>query len=325
MTDILTTVDSPPPRHSWLSRALHTLLWCLPVAALALASLLGYWGRDSWELDSLNHFRLQYVMLAGVLCLALLTCRRPILLTLSTGLLILNTWEVVSIPQRADDTPGPVYKALSINVHTHNHEKERTVELIRSEQPDIVAIVELTHRWKPHLESLRDLYPHQALYLYGNDYGYCLLSRYPFSEEQPRFREYGAMPRRVDTPSGPLIAFMVHPTSPTSAPEWRWRNRIYRHLAEFCQEQQDPILMLGDFNSTPWSPLFRDLVRDSGLRQPGTRLVPRPTWPAGWPLIGIPIDHFLISPGLTALSERVGPNVGSDHYPILLEFTFSLE
>ncbi len=45
----------------------------------------------------------------------------------------------------------------------------------------------------------------------------------------------------------------------------------------------------------------------------------KPTWPTSLPLLMIPLDHCLLSPGLRVTSFEVGPRVGSDHLPVLVE------
>ena len=34
----------------------------------------------------------------------------------------------------------------------------------------------------------------------------------------------------------------------------------------------------------------------------------------------IPIDHCLHSPGIQIVRKEIGPAVGSDHYPVVVEF-----
>jgi endonuclease/exonuclease/phosphatase (EEP) superfamily protein YafD len=37
------------------------------------------------------------------------------------------------------------------------------------------------------------------------------------------------------------------------------------------------------------------------------------------PLGRIPLDHCLVSSGLDVLDKRLGPQVGSDHLPVVIE------
>ena len=39
------------------------------------------------------------------------------------------------------------------------------------------------------------------------------------------------------------------------------------------------------------------------------------------PLLLIPIDHCLYGSGLHVNAKKIGPNVGSDHYPVVVDFS----
>ena len=78
---------------------------------------------------------------------------------------------------------------------------------------------------------------------------------------------------------------------------------------------EDPTVVCGDLNCTPWSRPFRTLARR--LRPVAS---PR-TWPSPLPLI--PLDHILIRGDLTVLRSGLwrGPGVrrASDHLPVFAE------
>ena len=67
---------------------------------------------------------------------------------------------------------------------------------------------------------------------------------------------------------------------------------------------------------------FRLLLRRTGLRDSARGRGVQPTWPAGSPLLAIPLDHCLHSPDIAILQRRIGGDVGSDHYPVIVDFTF---
>jgi endonuclease/exonuclease/phosphatase (EEP) superfamily protein YafD len=76
---------------------------------------------------------------------------------------------------------------------------------------------------------------------------------------------------------------------------------------------------VGDLNTTPWGHAFRALVLDSGLRDSSRGFGFQWSWPASfWPL-GIPIDHALVSDGVNVLDRRMGPSIGSDHLPLVVD------
>jgi endonuclease/exonuclease/phosphatase (EEP) superfamily protein YafD len=82
--------------------------------------------------------------------------------------------------------------------------------------------------------------------------------------------------------------------------------------------------MVGDFNLTPWSPVFDAVLSAGQLNDTGMGFGVRPTWYvfptwAG----GLKIDHILSSQNIAAVNYRVGPDVGSDHRAVILDFRIS--
>jgi endonuclease/exonuclease/phosphatase (EEP) superfamily protein YafD len=47
----------------------------------------------------------------------------------------------------------------------------------------------------------------------------------------------------------------------------------------------------------------------------------QPTWPNFNPLLWIPLDHVLHSTCLAVRDRIIGPDVGSDHYPVIVDFS----
>lgn len=79
-------------------------------------------------------------------------------------------------------------------------------------------------------------------------------------------------------------------------------------------------MVLGDLNVTPWSHVFRDLLKRTGLIDSAQGWGIQPTWPSGAVLLRIPIDHCLHSPDVAIVNREIGENVGSDHFPVIVDF-----
>jgi endonuclease/exonuclease/phosphatase (EEP) superfamily protein YafD len=45
----------------------------------------------------------------------------------------------------------------------------------------------------------------------------------------------------------------------------------------------------------------------------------QPTWSARLPFGRIPIDHIFAPPDATVVRREIGPDVGSDHFPVEAE------
>jgi hypothetical protein len=74
------------------------------------------------------------------------------------------------------------------------------------------------------------------------------------------------------------------------------------------------------FNVTPWSHPFRRLLRQFGLEDSQRGFGIQATWPATRFAMRIPVDHVLHSADIRVTGRSVGPDVGSDHYPAIVDF-----
>ncbi|GHC01079.1 endonuclease/exonuclease/phosphatase family protein [Cerasicoccus arenae] len=300
----------------------------LGVAWLVLfaAGMAGYWGRDDWRLELFANFKMQYYLGALVLCAVAAWRRYGVILGLSLVIVLWNGWEIFNFSTERIESPERTYRAISANVYTKNSQLDRTETWIRQQEPDFVALIELTSDWQVVLENLKDILPYQQVQMWGGRYGAAVLSRFPPTEQTaPGFAGVGSVPYEVMTPDGPLLLLLIHPLSPTNEKAWNWRSNALTAIANYSAKESErvPTLVMGDMNTTPWSPFYRDFVSKSNVTPVVTSILPRRTWPTTNPLLWIPIDQFFLSDGLGAVTQWTGPDLGSDHYPIGLDFGFA--
>lgn len=318
-------------RSPSLGFRLRAAFLCLLLLVLLFASVSGlYFETNNWRLDLLAHLRWPLCALTAALALFCLLTRHYLLLLLGlcllafNGSLLVHNWRIP--PQVAHAAANAATaRALSINVHSQNQQIDRVLAYIDSQSPDILALIEVTDKWLPALEKLRAEYPYQRREIWGNQFGSILLSRYPLSTPQRTYgySGVGSIPAIVDLPQGRCLLLLVHPASPVTEHNRKWNAGTLRDIANYTTlaNKDLPVLLLGDLNNSPWSNAYRQLLRDASLRPPDSKRVWWPTWRViSWPA-AVPIDHFLLSPSLQDTHTWVGPNVGSDHYPIGLDFT----
>ena len=97
---------------------------------------------------------------------------------------------------------------------------------------------------------------------------------------------------------------------------------LVAHLAgvgDVAAASPTPCIVAGDFNATPWSLPFRTLVARSGLVDTALGRGVQATWNARYPAPRIPIDHILAPSGTRVVRRVVGPDIGSDHFPVEAE------
>jgi endonuclease/exonuclease/phosphatase (EEP) superfamily protein YafD len=85
-----------------------------------------------------------------------------------------------------------------------------------------------------------------------------------------------------------------------------------------------PLVVMGDLNASLWSPTYREMLRRSGLQDARRGFGPLHTQSRfGFHfLLGIPIDHCLVSDRIEVRLLRTGPALGSDHLALIVDIAF---
>lgn len=298
----------------------------LPVAALAV-TLAAACGRWHWLPDLANHFRWYYLAWALAWLPLAAVCRSGRLAWLCLGTVIaLNGWAMVPYWLPAPAVAAPPGSAplslVSLNVLTSNRDTAAVVGYLRSRGPDIAVLLEVDDAWARALRELDDLFPHRLVHPRTDNFGIALLSRHPL--EDADIVEFAGVDlpsivARVIRNADGLTVIATHPVPPLGTVNARDRDAALRALADHVARIRGPCIVAGDLNATPWCAAFRDLVARSGLRDTALGRGVQPTWNARSWAPRIPIDHVLAPAGTLVLRRDVGPDVGSDHFPVEAE------
>ncbi len=302
--------------------------WGLLTAAGVVAcsaTLFGFLGQFSWFLDLFSHFRVQYLIGLAILgALFLLGRRRRMgiifLVFACVNLLIvlpLYFDEQSKLPQDA-----PTLRAMLLNVNTRLGDSERVRQVILEADPDIVVLEEINSRWVADMAWLKSSHPHSVMQPREDSFGIGLYSKLPLAENEVAYIGSAEVPSvlaTVNTGQTKLRVVATHPPPPAGRDYSRWRNEQLDELADYVHSSL-PLLLLGDLNMTPWSYHFRRLLKRTGLKDSSQGFGVQPTWPNYNLLLRIPIDHCLHSPEIDIVDRRIGANVSSDHYPLIVDF-----
>ena len=298
-----------------------------PAVMICGAALVGYLGRLWWPLEFAAHFRLQYLVALVLLALANSLAKRRGFARFLWLVCLLNTSSILTASWPA----GPVAAAgdprLSVgvlNVLTSNDEHRLVIDLIRAENPDLFVAIEMDQGWLDSLDALTDSYPHHWGDPRDDNFGLAIYSKLPFDELRPL--DIGACGRpsalvRVIVEGSPVTILATHPLAPVGRHAVQVRGRQLAGIPDELRGVEGATMVLGDLNCTPWSHHFTDLLEATGLRDSTIGFGVQPTWPAIPALMpmAIPIDHALVSDQIAVLDRRVGPAIGSDHWPLFLD------
>ncbi len=312
------------PAISWLIAVLRVLV--LALFGLTLTACLGA-GHQVLELFS--HFRVQYAgcALLGAAALLLLRDRRGALLAFVA--LGVNAWHVLpwyfGRPQPAP-AQGATLKIFFSNVYTGNLESRRLLDVIASENPDIVVLEEIDRRWVGELSDLFHNYPASKAVPRSDNFGIGMWARLPatITEITLPGDVVPSLSAQMDWRGNEIALLAAHPVPPVQSAMFRLRNAQLGAIANWARAATHPCVVIGDLNVSLWSPYHARLVQESGLQNARQGFGVLPTWPTHTRMMMIPLDHCLVSPNVGVHQIRVGPHIGSDHLPLIVELRLPL-
>jgi len=295
-------------------------------AGAAVAALLAFGGSRWWLLDLLTHFRPAYgLALLGAAALALVVAR-PRVAAVLTAVLVVNTVPMVSaVPETTDAPVGVPLRVLVSNVEQTNPDHRAVAELIAAARPDLVALVEVDRTWLDALGPSLDGLDHAVEVPRSDWFGVALRSRWPLTDVEVVDAPGPASPWIVATleveGAAPATVVVAHPHPPVTRDRAAARDAQLEAIGRRLAATTGPRLVVGDLNATPWSTPMARLLEQAGLEVAGGPLGPRGTWPSRLPLLRLPIDHVLHDPEMRIVRHELGPDVGSDHRPIVVDLT----
>jgi len=283
----------------------------------ALATVLGFLGQLYWPLDLLSHFRIQYIVLGGAGSLLLLVGKRRLFATIGIVSALVNVYccipyYVASHDERSENDLE--IKVLMYNVLTSNDRYADVVQAIVSSQADVIFLMEVNQKWVDGLRELEAFYPYTATKPRDDNFGVAMYSRFEFKDMA--FEYFSGVPSiyvRVALNQVHLNIIGTHPVPPASQAGTDSRDAHLRKLSSFINRLDDPTIVMGDLNATPFSYAFRSFTNSSKLRDSSLGFGIEATWHRKLLIFALPLDHILVSEEIKVLDRYIGDSLGSDH------------
>jgi|GEM_PF-1038200 len=332
-------INATPQARSWRNAlALRAGFVACGCAAASLSVLLAricpeQWKSALWILGLASHWQWLYLIVGSAAAIAWLVAGR-VRAILPLAILVL-VWSLHSpsapyaeIGASNSSTASPRLMIASANLNFGNPNLSALRRwLLEPHGPDIVALEEFTDAAQRVVSDneIRKRYPYQFFAAANGPFGIAILSRHPFIRtEQVLLSDEWQTPRlrAVIAWNGESVAVSaVHPMPPWNARYAVARDIALREEAQWLSAFNGQGILAGDLNDTPWS---TGMLSVEGKLRRATGL--EPTWPnvGGW-LSVLPIDHVLVTSGWRRLSASVGPDLGSDHRPVVVSITTTTE
>lgn len=305
--------------------------------ALALFNLLGLLAAYHWFFDIFVNFKLPYLLGAFVL-FGLCVVYRYIFWALGMAalaiILFLEIQFAFTTPFAKPPAMQPNFTLVQYNKYYYNLDLDKMEAWIRA--PDSNFDVMIVNESSPEaIEPMRkrfgDLLPYQSpdnFLLRHNDI--TVLSKWPFTIRplpmQPwkdgnvfNISRIHVYKKGLE----PVMIYAYHTQTPVGPNDAALRNFELENFSTIVASREDKnAIMVGDWNVTPYSPHFKNLLKITGMHYQNYGLLPRATFPrqAYFNILQMPIDHVLYDDALRLTSITKGPSNGSDHQSLIAKF-----
>ncbi len=240
--------------------------------------------------------------------------------------MLTQPWTLVPIWKSAGASASTAVTVLSWNMLTANKHHAEIQDLVREVNPDILVLIEVRPELIEQLPDITRAYPHAIERPGWGGTGIAVFSRIDCTRLEFNDFGYAQQPAVIATIPGvdgsELKLVALHALSPLPVERSLIRDGQLRAVRDWSAVVDKPQCICGDFNTTPWTRAFQDLI-GSGFIDARHGRGNGASWPAplGW--LGIPIDHVLTKGDCRLSDRRVLPtNVGSDHFPIVFKIQF---
>jgi endonuclease/exonuclease/phosphatase (EEP) superfamily protein YafD len=312
-----------------MNSILFLILISISICSLVgiLAGLLDYFDGLWWLFDLFNHFRLQALLSSLVLLFLSLVIKDKRCIILAFAVIALNSALIIErfyafpaakYPSQISYIQGKTedISVLFSNVLRSNSQHQLFLDTTSRHNPDIIVTTEIDETWKNALIPIQSTYIHSVVIPRSDNFGMAIYSKLPFKSEQYNVGNYQLPLMLLDFDTFILIA--AHPIPPISHKNYLEIHAYMSEIATVLAKTEKPVVLVGDFNTTIFSDIINNL---RGLNLVRTNQLGFAwTWPSGFWLLGLQIDHIFVRDAVMADFE-VLPYIGSDHFPVKSNIT----
>ncbi|MBD2194540.1 MULTISPECIES: endonuclease/exonuclease/phosphatase family protein [Calothrix] len=315
-------------------------------ATLLILGFLSLGSYIAWfyPLELVSHFRVHYLILSLIFTaiVGILWKTRHLkskiivlaaLLLIGLNLIEVLPWYLPHAQQLAGNTT-PQIRLLSFNINIQNKDDKNVINVVQDNRPDVALFLEITPNIFNTLKTgLKNTLPFNFRSPGG---GLAIFSRLPIQDvKADNFNGKGGhnLIATLTLNQQPIKLIGTHPLVPVTRNNFHRRNLQLAALSDYIREINQPLIIMGDFNLTPWSPYYRRFIKKTNLHNTRLGFGILPSWPRpathvhlpNWviPLLNIPIDHCFVSKQFRVAKIYTGSNANSDHAPLITDLVLS--
>ncbi len=219
-------------------------------------------------------------------------------------------------------------KIFTANVLLDNRNYDKMLAQVKSNQPDIVFLLETDTLWEKAMDVLISDFPHYLKEPLNNTYGMLLYSKLPIKEGAINYlveKDVPSLEATLHMPSGQLVKIWgLHPKPPVPGQDERStaKDKEIMKIALLAKQEQLPVFVMGDLSDVAWSYVTELFTETSGLLDPRKGRGFYSTFSANHWYMRFPLDYVFCSPHFGLIRMKRLEHNGSDHFAMVSHFEY---
>lgn len=307
------------------------VLWTLGVTLLGV-TLLPLHKTHAWWVRGCDFPRLHTCLCGGcilVLTVLLMPSAWGLLCAILLGVIVFQGAQILpytplyptEVPMM-QGTGKPTFKILAANVLKENESHQALIDLIKTEAPDVLFLMETDTAWNERLSSILEGYKTTKVEPRDDHYGMLIATNLDVTAINFVDLANGDTPAAFATlssPNGQGFNFVgLHPRPLLPGDDTHARDAQIRKSATIAHHLKQPIICMGDFNAVACSRTTKSFKKFGGYLDPRIGRGMFPSFNVNHPIMRFPIDQVYVTHGINLTDFRRGPDIGSDHFPMII-------
>lgn len=219
-------------------------------ALLSVIVVISLFARQHYLAEMLCHFRLQYLICSALALLFFCLIKQKRYIYISSILLSLNIillasafhFEQVECTEKATKE----LHVIHYNVLSTNKNYQEIIEYFQKKSPDILVVLEVSHKWAEHLKVLEADYPLSKIIPSDDNFGIALFAKDKGTIETLYLDPSLVSSLHYKTDRYQLLA--THPIPPSSSESLAMRNSHFDSISQMANQTKKDFILVGDLN-----------------------------------------------------------------------------
>jgi len=312
---------TPRPRAKVLAFALakNVVIFC------SMLSIFSLGGRFYWLMDLISHFRPQYFVLIALLMPVIFLMKDKRIAAFAASALVINAVEIVPFylpkPHAQELVASSKLKVLTLNVNYQNKDFDKIFACINEFKPDLFAVEELTPALDKQLKEHLSAYSFSCSLPQVDPFGIGIYSRLPLANAHVEYFQphKPTVVGEVNFAGKNVYVVATHPTTPLRQALAAENKAQLLAISDSIKKKGETAVLVGDLNATSWCSAYKDAIACGHLIDTAKGYGLQISWLRSFPPLSLAIDHCLTTPDLVTDARMIGPDIGSDHWPLYVE------